>query len=196
VISEKKKMKELYGEDYWKNKNFENKYYVLATQICEFLHPENVLDYGCGKGFFVHSFNYLGVKCKGYDISDYVIKHPYGLAKEKLFKIVKKEKYDLVVCMDVLEHIPKKDEDDFIKKMLKHVNKYLLLSICDTTLKDIYVDKTHVNIKPRAYWEYKFSRLGLIKVKLPDDFAFRKQMYCFRQPCMVEINGEKEVIGL
>ena len=150
-----------FDENYFKNRKFEDKYYYLATQIIEYLQPTLVLDYGCGEGFLTHSIIYNNVECYGYDISEYAINNAYGLAEGNTFTHIVNKDYDLVICMDVLEHIPKNKEQKIIDDICKWSNKYILLSVCDTMLSKTYIDPTHINIRPRSYWAVSYTHLTL-----------------------------------
>ncbi len=169
-----------FEEEYWKGRKFEDKYHFIATQYAETLQPIKVLDYGCGRGFLVHAFNYLGINCVGFDISEWAVKHPWGLAKDRISGSIKDKDYDLVVCFDVLEHVsPVHKEGEIIDALCYLSNKYILLSICDTKLSKTYIDETHINIKPRAYWEYQFIKRGWKKMEIPKDWMFKDQLYLF-----------------
>jgi len=170
----------VYNETYFKNRKFENKYYWLAVQWACHLQPKNVFDYGCGEGFLVHAFNYVNIPCIGYDISEYAIDNAYELAKGMInIKYDASKKYDLVVCSDVLEHVKPEDEQQVIDDICALSNKDIILSICDTLLINRYVDPTHINIRPRAYWEHQFEKRGWKKLKTPNNWIVKEQLYLF-----------------
>ena len=172
---------QLFGKDYFKERKFEDKTYYMAQQWISLLRPATAYDYGCGEGCMVHTFNYLGVPTKGYDISEYAINNAYGLSKDKISTSKCINTFDLVMCLDVLEHIPSTQEDELLKTLVANTNKYILLSICDTMLSKRYIDSTHINIRPRKYWEYKLSKLGLKKIELPTNWMFREQLYLYEK---------------
>lgn len=71
------------------------KHYDQIAKIIKIKNIKTILDYGCGKGHFIEYVkdNFPDVSITGYDIAniDYMI-NPEG-------------QYDLVVCLDVMEHI-------------------------------------------------------------------------------------------
>lgn len=174
--------KELYKKSYFNNRIFENKYYYMSLQWIKYLKPLNAFDMGCGQGFFVHAFNYYEVPTKGYDISESAISNAYGLSKGCISTNVSVgEKYELVVCSDVLEHIPAVEEQCFIDTLISLSSKHIVCSICDITLKDAYPDPTHCNLRSRAYWIYQFEKRGWKSLKVPDDWYYHEQLYIFER---------------
>ena len=170
-----------YGKEYFKEREFTDKTYYMAQQWISALRPDNCFDFGCGEGFMVHAVNYLGVDCNGFDISKYAVKTAYGLSKGKISNKKPRGKYDLVLCLDVMEHLNPEDEQGIIDGMTKLSSRYLLLSICDTMLSKVYVDPTHINVKPRAYWEHQFTSRGFEKLDVPKEWLFSNQLYLYRR---------------
>lgn len=174
--------KQLYDDEYFTNRKFENKYYYMSLQWISYLKPLTAYDFGCGEGFFVHALNYYNVPTKGCDISESAISRAYGLSKGLISTEVSvDEKYGLVVCSDVLEHIPAVEEQCFIDTLCSLSSKHIVCSICDSTLKDKYVDPTHCNLRSRAYWIYQFEKRGWKSLKVPDDFYYHEQLYIFKK---------------
>lgn len=75
--------------------------------IIEFLKPKRILDYGCGKGNLVKALanKYPSIKVYGYDP-----------AVEE-FEKMPVDKVDLVICTDVLEHIPENELPDTVARI-------------------------------------------------------------------------------
>lgn len=67
--------------------------------------------------------------------------------------------FDLVVCTDVLEHIPEEDTDMVLDYLFEKCNKALLLSIaCDKALAILENGQNaHVNVKPTEWWIEKLK---------------------------------------
>lgn len=170
-----------FEEEYFKDRKFENKYYYMALDWIKYLKPKNAYDCGCGNGYFVHAFNYLGVPCEGYDISKYAVKNAYEMSIGKISNTISNKTYDLVYASDVIEHIPKSEEKVFIDNLCKLSDNYILCSICDITLKDKYVDETHCNLMPRSYWIYQFEKRGFKSLEVPKSWKFYSQLYLFKK---------------
>ena len=181
-----------YDEGYFTDRIIEKKHYVMVMDWILDLFPKKVYDIGCGRGPYVHAFNYYGIDCKGYDISEKAIKNPVGLAKGKISNVHDdKNKYDLVTCIDVLEHIPRNEEKEFIEKICKSCSKYILLSICDITLKNVYKDETHCNLRTKKYWIKQFVDSGFEELKVSTDWKFNNQMYLFKKKEVIK-NGRRK----
>ncbi len=77
------------------------------------------LEIGCGNGSFISNINSYGFKMAGIDISDKAVqvaqeKNPSSvIAKKNFFDL--KDKYDIVFCFEVLEHI--ENDLDAIRKI-------------------------------------------------------------------------------
>ena len=74
---------------------------------------DNLLDFGCAKGFTVNAFNSLGYNCYGVDISDYAISKCDPEIKDRLRLYTgddslnhdRFDKFDYIFAKDVFEHI-------------------------------------------------------------------------------------------
>ena len=86
----------------------------------------NMLDYGCGKGFFYdNSFTIKDLKIKS--LRDYWdIKIDLFDPCYKNYSVIDEKKiYDLVISIDVLEHIPEQDIDWVLDRIIGKAKKYL-----------------------------------------------------------------------
>jgi ubiquinone biosynthesis O-methyltransferase len=115
-----------------------------ASQSLGQLKNKHVLDVGCGVGSLSLYLTKLGAKVDGIDISSRAIKiaqaaqkaiMSIGSKQEKQkfknlnFKCLELKKgranYDLIICSEVIEHIP--DDQDFLLKLNSHLKKDGLL---------------------------------------------------------------------
>jgi SAM-dependent methyltransferase len=181
-----------YDAEYWKTRTVEDKDYQMVLQWIIYFNPISVFDYGCGRGRHVHCFTYYGINAVGVDTSEVAIQNPEPLAINRIF-LVKLPlldsistleatplakcplQFELVTCIDVLEHVPEKDVDDTIKFLYELSYKYILVSICFPEDPNFDRDKTHTTKRPRKWWEEKFKSVGLREVPLPSDWMFRQQ---------------------
>jgi len=184
-------------EKYWEGRGFSDKYYKQAEHYRDFCKPNTVLDFGCGQGHFVHAFRSLGIPTTGYDISKWAIDHPYGRAEGHISNHLKFRRYTLVLCYDVLEHIPEDELDKYITKLVGMSAKWIILSVCMAGDPNFYQDETHLTQRPRAWWIFKFQQHGLKFIDTPGHFMFADQILIFKKekPQKKDINITEVIKG-
>lgn len=168
-----KSIQETYNKDYYEyelgdsaydreNHEWLDFFRNVAKQIVRDINPKTVLDVGCAKGFLVEALRDLGVEAYGIDISEYAISQvrddikPYckvASAEEPLDR-----QYDLIVNIEVLEHIEKTLIPNIIANICKHTDK-VIFSSTPSDFKEV----THINIQPIEYWVEKFYQNGFVR---------------------------------
>ena len=138
----------------------------IAQRIVEDLHPKTVLDAGCAMGHLVAALRDLGVAAYGIDISEYAISmvredvRPFcavGSLADPLPATLP-ERFDLIVSLEVLEHLPEADGKKAIANLCAHTDLFLF---CSTP--DDFEDPTHINVQPTAYWADLFAKNGMFR---------------------------------
>ena len=66
--------------------------------------------------------------------------------------------YDLIVCIEVVEHMPAQEAEAAIANFCRHAGDVLFSS---SPLD--YGETTHVNVRPPEYWAEQFARQGFIR---------------------------------
>jgi hypothetical protein len=131
----------------------------VAYRIVEDIHPETVLDVGCAWGFLVESLRRLGVDAYGLDVSEYAIQqvHPDVRSYCWVGSILDPlpDTYDLIVSIEVLEHMPRADSEVAVVNICDHADEVLFSS----SPKD-YQESTHFNVHSPDYWVRLFARQG------------------------------------
>ena len=131
----------------------------ISEKIIKSLNPKTVLDIGCAYGLLVETLRHKGVEAYGVDVSDYAIQQARPDLKDFLTvaSILKplKNRYDLIVSIEVIEHIEEKHCDQAIKNMCEASDQILL-----ATTPDDFDDPTHFNVRPPIYWVQKFHEHG------------------------------------
>jgi GT2 family glycosyltransferase/SAM-dependent methyltransferase len=131
----------------------------IADAIVADLRPRRVLDVGCAKGFLVESLRDRGVEAFGIDISEYALSEvrpdirPYcrlASATERFDGT-----YDLIVCIEVLEHLSEADGRRALANICASASDVLFSSTPDD-----FVEPTHVNVRPASWWIERFGELG------------------------------------
>lgn len=144
----------------------------VAEHIIEDFHPKTVLDAGCATGHLVSALRARGVETYGIDISDYAISQvgddirPYcfvGSLSDNNWPDDIPQKYDLIVTIEVLEHLYAEDGKKAIANLCKRTDAVLFASTPDD-----FEDRTHVNVQQREYWARLFFEQGFV-----DDINYR-----------------------
>ncbi len=135
----------------------------IADNVVRSFSPKTAFDAGCGVGFLVEALWDRGVEAHGRDLSDYAIAQVRPDAGEYCHVGSVTEPvegtYDLVVCIEVLEHLDA-DEADRAIGQLTAVSDRILFS---STPKD-FGEPTHRTVRPAIYWLRRFAQHGFAPV--------------------------------
>lgn len=167
---------QLYYENYYETscgkisylepEHWVNFFGMIADKIVESIHPTTVLDVGCAVGYLVAALRDRGVNAYGIDVSNFAISH----AREDIKSYCRvcsaleplpsdlPQKYDLVVTIEVAEHLYEEDGKIFIKNISTYSDNILFSSTPD----DI-TEKTHFNVQQPEYWAKTFAENGFFK---------------------------------
>jgi hypothetical protein len=139
-----------------------NVFDTFAARIVQDIRPATVLDAGCAMGFLVEALRQRGVECWGVDVSEFAIQsvHPDVRPYCRVGSVVEPfdRRYDLIVCIEVLEHMPARDSERAIENFCYHTGDVLFSS---TPLD--YKEATHFNVQPPEYWAEQFARQGFFR---------------------------------
>lgn len=158
------------GRPYERNEEWLTFFDRIAARIIELYEPKTVLDAGCAWGFLVEAFRKRGVEAYGMDISEYAIHqvHPdiqkycsIGSISEPFA-----QDYDLITCIEVLEHMPQPEAEKAIENFCIHSQGVVLSS----TPFD-YKEVTHLNVHEPEYWAEQFARHGFFR-EIDEDMSF------------------------
>ncbi|GGM01495.1 class I SAM-dependent methyltransferase [Nakamurella endophytica] len=146
-----------YEEPHWKRFFGE-----IADRLIELFEPATSYDAGCAKGLLVRELLARGVDARGGDISAHAIEGaPPGLAEHLEVKDLTEpfaDRYDLVTCIEVLEHMASEDSEAAIANICAATDVVVL-----STTPDGYEEPTHVNVRPPADWARSFARHGFFR---------------------------------
>lgn len=147
------------GDEYVRGNGWEEVFGNFADRIVKEIAPKKTLDIGCAKGFLVEALHDRGVDAYGIDISEYAISEvredmkPYCQVKSVLLPI--EEKYDMITCIEVLEHLENKDISLAIQQMCNATDDIIFSS----TPFD-YNEESHVSVHTPEYWAEQFAYNG------------------------------------
>lgn len=150
------------GQPYERSPEWLQLFARIAERIVRDIEPHTVLDAGCAMGFLVEALRDRGVEAFGIDISEYAIGRvrddlrPYcrlGSVTDPLPR-----PYDLVICIEVLEHLHRLEAEKAIKNFCAASDDILFSS---TPLD--YREATHLNVQPPEYWAGQFAVQGFVR---------------------------------
>jgi SAM-dependent methyltransferase len=133
----------------------------IVPEIIKIIDPKSVVDVGCGTATFLNCFKKQGViKILGLDgkwaNKDLLFKNilPSEFIEVNLEgSITLEEKFDLVVSLEVAEHISEKSADIFVENLV-NLGGVILFSAAVPG----QGGQNHINEKWLTYWEEKFSK--------------------------------------
>ena len=146
--------------------------------------PEEIYDiiceYGCAKGFLVHALRIIGCKAFGEDISDYAISHCHPEVKDYV-SAPNANRYDLLICKDVLEHVEVDDMPSVLQSFKKKSNQFFFaVPLGDNDrfrIREYEVDITHVTKKDEQWWIDMFQSQGFKLVDFSYNFGSIKEKW-------------------
>ena len=134
----------------------------IADRIVADVAPQRVLDAGCALGFLVEMLRDRGVDAYGVDVSEYAIEHVEDRIKPfcRCGSLVDDlgGEYDLIVSIEVAEHMPVREAEAAIANICAHTTDVLFSS---SPLDQR--EPTHVNVQPPEYWAEQFARHGFYR---------------------------------
>ncbi len=96
---------------------------IIVPFIVEGLKPKSVVDIGCGIGAWLSVFKRKGA-AEIFGIDGDWVKKEYLIIPQKCFQVVDlskpfklKKTYDLAICLEVAEHLPEEQAENFIKEL-------------------------------------------------------------------------------
>lgn len=96
----------------------------VVPLIMQYLRPRSVVDVGCGTGAWLKVFQELGADVKGID-GDYVDRKQFMIAPEAFYpmnlekSIELQERFDLVMSLEVVEHLSEARGTSFVEDLTK-----------------------------------------------------------------------------
>lgn len=137
----------------------------IVPQLIKLFNPTSVVDIGCGLGTFLHCFKLEGVNdVLGIDgpwVNKELLKK-YLNENEFLEKDLEKEfllekKYDLVLSLEVAEHLAAESSDIFIQNLISS-GRIIIFSAAIPR----QGGQNHVNEQWLPFWEEKFIKYGYV----------------------------------
>ncbi len=172
----------------------------VIPYIIDLLQPSSVLDVGCGNGTWLKVMQeqnginkVLGIDDPRTDRSTLLIPEQCFRAADLTKGFTMEERFDLVISLEVGEHLPDEAADRFVKSLTDHSDR-IVFSAAIPDQGGIY----HINEQWPEYWQAKFAALGF---ELYDVFRDRfwhndRVQWWYRQNMFLYIRKGTPVSGL
>jgi len=133
---------------------------VIVPEVIEFVKPDTVVDFGCGNGTWLKVIKeiYPNIEVYGLD-GDYVNPDQLLISRNEFLpcdlkhKVELNKKYDLVISLEVAEHLPEESADQFVENLV-NAGDVILFSAAFPG----QGGTNHVNEQLPDYWENKFEK--------------------------------------
>jgi SAM-dependent methyltransferase len=138
---------------------------ALVPVVLEFVKPQSVCDVGCGDGTWLSVFKNHGVKEICGTDGDYVDRQMLKIPQElfipadlsRPFKL--ERKFDLVMSLEVAEHLPPSSADSFVDSLARLGHLILFGAAIP-----FQGGRHHVNEQWQDYWVEKFEARGFLAI--------------------------------
>ena len=156
-----------------------------ALDIKNYFNFNTCVDYGCAKGFLVLALRILGCNAFGEDISEYAVQNCHPDVKDYV-SFPNDNKYDLLICKDVLEHVEVENIPSILKTFKEKSNKFFFtIPLGDSDrfrIREYEVDITHVTKKDEQWWLNMFKSQGFKLIDFSYKFGSVKQKWTTQYP--------------
>lgn len=172
IDKEQKDIFEIQDDGIWINNTLQRHCYdyPLGLVLCDVfksLKIKDIVDLGCGPGWYVKTLRESGFDATGYDgnpyteeISEKILGDGTKCSQQNLTeKFLLWKKVDLIMSLEVGEHIPMQFEDIFIDNLTNNAQSYILLSWATGKFKG----DGHVNCRTNEYVVQKMLKRGFIE---------------------------------
>ena len=151
-----------YGEVYERNDRWLSFFSTVAARLVDLLAPSTVLDAGCALGLLVETLVRHGVDARGIDISEWAIANAHSSIADRVSVGSLLDplpgRYDLVTCLEVLEHLPPDDGERAIANICAVTDRVVFSSTPSH-----FSDTTHLNVQPIEWWAERFATHGFLR---------------------------------
>lgn len=186
--------KEIFNKSYFQGKhsNFIEGYETNKNLIRKFIkkiikkyNPRRVLDVGCAMGHYIAELRKNNIEAFGIDVSEYAINNSLEPIKQFISQIdlisedlpFSDEFFDLVICLETLEHIPLSKLENVINRIQKVLTKtgIMIISTPNPELSERWRnDLTHINIHDWKTWKSILRKYGPVEKVTPYFDGFLK----------------------
>jgi SAM-dependent methyltransferase len=135
---------------------------VMTDTIFTGLRPSSVLDLGAGPCTHANLLSGYGCEVTVVDGSiyaaDFADPGVRFIHADLTRPLDLQQTFDVVLCLEVIEHLPEEAETVLLETMVGHTAQWLVATASSPGQKG----RHHINMKPLSYWIEKIKDLGLI----------------------------------
>ena len=135
---------------------------VITAYLSDTYHPASVLDVGCGTGVYLKYFAARGCQVVGVEGSTAGISRvppEVAVIQHDLRKPLQlNQQFDLVMSIEVAEHIPEKFSATLIDSICGHAKDMIVFTAAPPGTPG----GDHINCRPRSFWDALFERHGFV----------------------------------
>ena len=150
------------GIPYERNDHWMTFFAGIARNIARKLQPKTMLDAGCAMGLLVEQLYLHDIDVHGIDISEYAIGKAPEAVRDRVHVASLADPiegwYDLVVTVEVIEHIPDPQATAALDNLCAVTNAILFSSSPHD-----YAEATHINVKSPDQWSVLFAERGFFR---------------------------------
>lgn len=122
--------------------------------------PQSTLDVGCGDGTMLRVLYRMGLDVEGVELERSIVRTSVKVVVHDLSTPLALDKtFDLVLCIEVGEHLPEEAADTLCNTLARHVGEAGRL-VFTAAAPDQNGDG-HINCQPQEYWRIKLEARGL-----------------------------------
>lgn len=189
--------KKYYGKEFYnllQNGSYKSAKKVLPL-VQNLFHPSSVLDLGCGVGYWIKVWkdelgveDVLGIEGSYVTEDMFFLKKKYLQNEDLKLALQLTRKYDLVMSLEVAEHIEEKHSDTFIQNLV-NAGDIILFSAAIKGQIGTY----HVNEQMPEYWAQKFAKHDFVVVDFIRPLIWNDNEidYWYRQNLLLFIKKDK-----
>ncbi|MCA3088359.1 MAG: methyltransferase domain-containing protein [Roseomonas sp.] len=139
---------------------------ILGETLFRFFRPRSSVDVGCAVGHTVAKLRELGVKAFGVDVSDWAVREANSpfVTRLDISRSDLPERYDLVYCYDVLEHLPYDELAGAARRLWSATTRDLLIvpAVYEHGEKSDPNEPTHLIFEPLNWWrDFMIRAVGM-----------------------------------
>ena len=166
----------------------------IVPCLIEYLNPKSVIDVGCGIGTWLKVFDengikdLLGIDGEYIDLNSFLLKKDIFVSHDISKNIALNKKFDLVISLEVAEHLPAESSDILVDTLTK-----LGSVIYFSAAIPFQGGTNHLNEQWQSYWANKFKVRNFLAIDLirPMVWTNNNVQACYAQNGIIYIREDK-----